>query len=389
MAENSTLSNDEKLARHRLIRTNSVGPITFRHLLERYGSAEKALEAIPELAKKGKRKSPLKPPSADSIIKELKALKPLGGRCLHLGDTGYPALLAHIDDAPPILYGRGNFHLLEKDGFGIVGARNASASGMQLTRAITQDLSESEIVIVSGLARGIDTVAHKSALKGGTIACMAGGLDVVYPKENQDLYDAIADAGLLLTEMPLTTQPQARHFPRRNRLISGLSLGVMVVEAAERSGSLITARFALEQGREVFAVPGSPADPRARGTNRLIKDGAVLVQSAADIMNELSNLKNRDFSEPGDDTPLFSHSADSAHSDSLSKSDRDTLISLLSPTPCQIDEIIRESQMPVGAVLAVILELELAGRAVRSAGNQVSLLSSPDDFNSSDNDLFS
>ena len=287
----SSLSDSEKVARLRLSGTNRVGPITYRHLLARYGSAEKALEAIPELSARGGKQ--LKPPPKRHAEKELAALARFGGEALFLGDGNYPARLAAIDDAPPVLFAKGHTHLLEKDIIGMVGARNANAAGIKMTRDLAAGLAEAGIVIASGLARGIDTAAHAASLQTGTIACIAGGLDIVYPRENEQLQDAIAAQGLILTEASLATRPTARHFPKRNRLISGISLGIVVVQAAKRSGSLITARQAGEQGREVFAVPGSPLDPQSQGANLLIRQGAKLTQTAEDVLEELTALRAR------------------------------------------------------------------------------------------------
>ncbi|WND02463.1 DNA-processing protein DprA [Temperatibacter marinus] len=371
MSSKKNFSNEEKLARHQLIRTPSVGPITFKHLLATYGTALQALLHLPDLAAKGRRKTPLRVAKAEPIIKELRALKALNGMCLHLGEASYPNLLSHIDDAPPILYLRGHRHLLDAPSLGIVGARNASATSLRLTQAIATEMSEAGYVITSGMARGIDSMAHKASIKGGTIACIAGGLDIIYPKENAALYEEISKSGLLVTEIPLGISPQARHFPRRNRIISGLSLGVLVIEAAQKSGSLITAKCALEQNREVFSVPGSPADPRARGTNQLIKDGAVLVQSSVDILNEIKGLNDFSLHESEQGMPPF----EALETDiSISDQDRRNISALLSPSPISIDEIIRISGYPASLVLAIILELELANRAIRYPGNQVSSL---------------
>jgi len=287
------LSTGERLARLRLIRTETVGPLSFRALIARFGTAKDAIEAVPDLAARGGRKRPLRVPSKAEAERELQAVEALGGNILFLDDVGYPPLLAAIEDAPPALIASGATHLLERPTLAIVGARNASLAGRRLTERLAREISEAGIVVVSGLARGIDTAAHKGALEGGTVAVVAGGLDVTYPRENADLQDAIAERGLLVTDEPLGTQPQARHFPKRNRIISGLSLGVLVVEAAHRSGSLITARLAGEQGREVFAVPGSPLDPRAKGANALLKSGAMLVEEAGDILDVITNVPIR------------------------------------------------------------------------------------------------
>ena len=268
------LSSDEKLARLRLIRTPNIGPITFRQLLGRYGSAVEAINALPELAKKGGRKKPLTAYAKSKAQAEIKALDKIGGHLLVCGDQSYPAALSHIEDAPPILMALGDISLLNKKTFAIVGARNASLVGLKIAGNAAAKLGKAGYVIASGLARGIDGAVHSASITTGTIAVVAGGIDVVYPREHQTLYEQIVEYGLVISEMPLGTQPIARHFPPRNRIISGLSIGVLIVEATDRSGSLITARMANEQGREIFAVPGSPLDPRAKGPNSLIRDGA-------------------------------------------------------------------------------------------------------------------
>lgn len=365
-----SLSAQEKLARLQLIRTDSIGPITFRGLLSRYGSAEVALSEIPSIAAKGGRKNALKIPAKSSIEQELAALDAFGATVIYLGESDYPVALAAVEDAPPVLFAKGHVHLLQKDIIGMVGARNASASGQRITSQLAAGLSDADIVVSSGMARGIDTAAHSASLKGGTIACVAGGLDIVYPKENEALYEAIIEQGVVVGENPLSTRPQARHFPRRNRLISGLSLGVVVIEAAKRSGSLITARLAGEQGREVYAVPGSPLDPRCQGTNELIKNGAKLTQCAEDIIEDIAALRARPLEDPSK-LPLF---AAARGADINTDSARQVIIELLSPTPVTLNEIIRLCDLDAGTVQAVILELELGGVAIRYPGNLVSLL---------------
>ena len=366
----STLSKAEQIARLRLIRTDGIGPITFRHLLSRFVTAERAVEEAPVLAARGGKKKPMIIADRKKILHEMNKLNDLGAYVLHLGCPDYPARLGVLEDAPPVLFAQGNPHLLEKDTIGIVGSRNASAAGLRLTSVLAAGLSDKGIIIASGLARGIDTAAHKPALKGGTIACIAGGLDIIYPPENEALQEAIAKRGVILSEMPLGTKPQARHFPRRNRLISGISLGILVVEAADKSGSLITARCAAEQGREVFAVPGSPLDPRSNGTNRLIKDGAILVRGLDDITNELASIRLKPFDED-EDVPLFNYNP--MDYDDIQEKDRNTIEMLLSNTPTQIDEIIRHANMEAGTVHAILLEFELAGRAIRYPGGRVCL----------------
>jgi len=287
------LSEAERRDRIRLARTESVGPVTFRQLLARFGSAGEAIGALPELARRGGRRRPLSVPDMQSIAQEFEAVDRCGGRLVVLGDPDYPRQLAAAEDAPVSLCLIGDASLLQRDCLAVVGARNASTNGRTLARNLAKDVVAGGFAIVSGMARGIDAAAHEGALELGTIAILAGGADVVYPRENAQLYEAIRKRGLIVSEMPCGTQPQARHFPRRNRIISGMCLGVLVVEAALRSGSLITARLAGEQGRDVFAVPGSPLDPRCRGTNDLIRNGAILTECADDILAELRPARDR------------------------------------------------------------------------------------------------
>lgn len=364
------LSTGEKLARLRLIRTETVGPMSFRALIARFGSAEAALEAVPDLAARGGRSRPVRIPSKAEADREMAAVEDFGGKLLFLGDAEYPPLLAAIEDAPPVLIARGAAHLLERQTLAIVGARNASSAGRRLTERLAREIADAGVTVISGLARGIDTAAHKGALEGGTVAVVAGGLDVIYPRENADLQRAISERGLLVSDEPLGTQPQARHFPKRNRIISGLSLGVLVVEAAHRSGSLITARLAGEQGREVFAIPGSPLDPRAKGANALLKSGATLVEEAGDILEALAELR-----PPMEEPPMgdFAISAMTTERETPEEVRR-TVRELLSTTPVRIDEIARDCGAPVAEVLMSLLELELAGAIERLPGGRVALI---------------
>ena len=297
---------------------------------------------------------------------ELAALRRLGARLVVLGDGEYPASLAAIDDAPPVLALRGDGAVLARPAVAIVGARNASLNGVRVAQRLAADLAAAGCAIVSGLARGIDTAAHDAAGPEATVAVLAGGIDVVYPPENRALQDRIGERGLLVAELPPGTEPLARHFPRRNRIVSGLSLGVVVVEAAPLSGSLITARFALEQGREVFAVPGSPLDPRSEGTNELLRQGATLTTSAGDILTALGRQTAcLAAPEGGETTP-----PDTAQ---INDSERKLVSDRLGATPVPVDELVRECQLSAAAVLTILLELELAGRLARHPGNQVSL----------------
>jgi DNA processing protein len=366
------LSQAERLAWLRLIRTQNVGPITFRQLLRRFGSVEAALEALPDLSRRGGRARPLRICPAAEAQREMEALDAIGGRLVALVEPDYPQALAALDDAPPIFSCFGHTHLLQRHAIAVVGARNASANGRRLAQQIAGKLGAAEMLVTSGMARGIDAAAHRGSLDTGTVAVVAGGIDVIYPKENTELYGEIKTRGVVLSEMPPGTVPQARHFPRRNRIISGMALGTLVVEAAPRSGSLITARLALDQGREVFAVPGSPLDPRARGCNELIRQGAVLVESAADILQALEATMKTPAAEPAGAEFLAEGPVSFPESDIAEG--RRTVEELLGPTPAAVDEVIRQCQVSAAIVHLVLLELELAGRLERHPGNRVALI---------------
>jgi DNA processing protein len=282
----ATNRQDDLADRLRLLRTPGIGPVTYRQLIARFGTATAALEAVPDLARRGGGKPPALRTRQDAE-REIAAVERLGARFLALGQGLYPRLLAELEDAPPLLIARGNLSLLDRQSVAIVGARNASAAACRFARGLAHDLGRNELVVVSGLARGIDSAAHDGALESGTVGVIAGGIDIFYPPENEARQKAMYERGLVLAEMPPGTEPRARHFPYRNRIIAGMSSGTVVVEAAPRSGSLITARLAAEAGREVMAVPGSPLDPRAQGCNQLIRDGATLVQNAADVMEAI------------------------------------------------------------------------------------------------------
>ncbi len=371
-----TLSEAERLSRLRLIRTDHVGPITFRQLLSRYGSGEAALEALPALAARGGRRGRLKPAARSAAEAEMAQVEKLGGCFLTFGDEIYPPALAAVEDAPPLLAVKGRLELLQASAVAVVGARNASANGRRIAASLGKRLIGYGLVVVSGLARGIDAAAHRGALDGAgevtTVAVIAGGLNTIYPPEHADLQAEIAERGLLISEAPLGTEPQARHFPRRNRLVSGLSLGVVVVEGAPRSGSLITARLALEQGREVMAVPGSPLDPRAQGPNGLIRQGATLVQKTEDVIECLQPLLRQPLAEPPAD-PYRCAPVEDASETELDEARRG-LLELLSPSPLPVDEVIRRCHFSPSLTQTVLLELELAGRLERQAGNRVALL---------------
>jgi len=365
------LSTAELLDWLRLSRTENVGPITFRHLLRRYGSARAALDALPELARRGGRRRPLKPAPEATIRREFDETAALGGRIIAACEPGYPPLLAAIDDAPPVISVVGHPQLFTRRAVAIVGARNASANGRRFAQDLAAALGCQGFAIASGFARGIDAAAHEGSLPTGTMAVMAGGIDVVYPREHAALRDRIAAAGVIIAESPLGIEPQASHFPRRNRIISGLSAGVVIVEAALRSGSLITARFAADQGRDVFAVPGSPLDPRCRGTNDLIRQGAILTEGADDVIQALTRPGGQLTEPPG---PAFGSPDAAADDDQHIDKYREIIIELLAPTAVAVDELIRRCQLSPAIVASVLLELDLAGRLERNPGRRVSLL---------------
>lgn len=365
-----TLNPQERLDWLRLIRSENVGPVTFHQLLQRHGSAAAALAALPELARRGGRKN-FAVWSREAAERELAAIHRLGAHLIAWGEPDYPANLAPLDDAPPLITVLGRPELLARKSIALVGARNASAAGQRFAREMAFDLARAGFVVTSGLARGIDAAAHGGALAQGTVAVVGGGADVVYPEENRGLYEDIIEQGAVVAESPVGTVPQARHFPRRNRLISGMSVGVVVIEAALKSGSLITARFAAEQGREVFAVPGSPLDPRCRGTNDLIRNGATLVEGADDVLSALVGMGGRIPIEPPRRRPGPRPQAEMPQ---LQLDEAETSVtSLLGPTPVPVDELLRQCHLSPSIIATVLLELELAGRLDRHPGGLVSL----------------
>jgi DNA processing protein len=362
------LSDEQRLAWLRLIRSENIGPATFRELINRFGSASAALEAVPALAERGGRRIRVTP-LADAE-RELRAAAAIGAAFVALGEPGYPPWLRHVDGAPPLVAVRGDPAVLVRPMVGIVGSRNASIAGRKYAMQLAAGLGGHGYVVASGLARGIDAAAHEAALDGGTVAVFAGGLDRLYPPENETLAKRILDrGGAHVSEMPMGWEPRARDFPRRNRIVSGLSLGVVIVEAATQSGSLITARLAAEQGRLVFAVPGSPLDPRASGTNRLIRDGAHIVTSLDDILDELSPMRDR--TPEGAEEPA---PPDEPFPGDAGDDDRARIVSALGPTPVTVDEIIRFTGLRPAVVHLVLLELSLAGRIERHPGQRVSLV---------------
>jgi DNA processing protein len=364
------LTDEQRLDWLRLIRTQNVGPRTFRALVSHFGGARAALEALPSLARRGGSAN-MHVCSRAEAERELAAAAKLGVVFVALGEAAYPPRLQMIDDAPPLIAIRGQARALASPMVAIVGSRNASGAGLKFTQRIARELGEAGFAVVSGLARGIDAAAHAASLATGTIAVLAGGHDRVYPAEHAQLVDAIMSAGVALSEMPHSWEPRARDFPRRNRLISGLSLGVVIVEATKRSGSLITARLALEQGREVFAVPGSPLDPRAEGTNGLIKQGATPVTETADIISVLRPIMEEQkmpAREPDGGPP------DRRMADVEPDADeRARIVALLGPAPVQIDDLVRLSNSAPAIVRMVLLELEIAGRLDHHGGGLVSL----------------
>jgi DNA processing protein len=359
-------ASEDQIARLRLIRSDNIGPITYFQLLARFGSPAAALAAIPDLAARGGGRAP-RLVSRASVEREIEEVARLGARYLFLGQGLYPPLLAELETAPPALVVKGHLSLLDKFSVAVVGARNASAAACRFARHLAASLGEQGAVVVSGLARGIDTSAHDGALETGTIAVVAGGIDIFYPPENEARQRAILERGLVVAEQPPGTEPRARHFPYRNRIIAGLTHGTVVVEAAPRSGSLITARFATEFGREVMAVPGSPLDPRAQGCNSLIREGATLIQNADDVLEAISPSRTRPFR-----TPDRSYTPPEVAADADEQARRD-IAGLLNGTPVPVDELIRQTGLPPAIVQTVLLELELAGRLERHAAGKVSL----------------
>jgi DNA processing protein len=346
-----------------LVRSPGIGPVTYRQLIARFGTAASALDAVPDLARRGGGAAP-KLFTRDQAEREIDRVDKLGARYLVLGQGLYPRLLAELEDAPPLLMAKGDLKLLERQSVAIVGARNASAAACRFARGLAHDLGGEGMAVVSGLARGIDSAAHDGALETGTIAVIAGGIDAFYPPENEERQRTIAERGIVIAEMPPGTEPRARHFPYRNRIIAGISIGTVVVEAAPKSGSLITARLAAEAGREVMAVPGSPLDPRAQGCNQLIRDGATLVQTAADVAEAIRLPSSSVQSPPA----RFELSEELNGEEALGD-----IEGLLGPSPVPVDEIIRLSGASSGAVQMALLELDLAGRLDRHAGGKVSL----------------
>lgn len=356
---------DDAFDKLRLIRSANIGPVTYFQLLARFGSAGAALAALPDLAARGGGRAP-RIADGHAVEAEMKAVAKLGARYLFVGEGLYPRRLAELDTAPPALIVKGRLDLLERPAIAVVGARNASAAACRFARGLAHDLADAGCTVVSGLARGIDTAAHQGSVDIATIGVIASGFDIAFPPENVELQDRVAHDGILMSEQEPGREPLARHFPARNRIIAGLALGVVVIEAAPKSGSLITARLANEAGREVMAVPGSPLDPRAQGCNALIRDGATLVQNAADILETIGPMSSRV------EAPTERWRGALASSDA-GDADRNAVTSLLGHTPVLVDEIVRQSGLSPAIVATVLLELELGGRLERQAGGRVSL----------------
>jgi DNA processing protein len=355
-----------------LIRSENVGPHTFRLLINRYGGARAALEALPALSQKGGLKRQIRICSREKAAQELEKAQALGASLILMGEAHYPKLLAYTYSAPPCLYVLGRTDVLNRPAIGIVGSRKSSALGVEMASILGRDLAKAEYLVVSGLARGVDGAAHRASMERGTVAVIAGGPDTIYPPEHKDLARAICDNGAVICEEGPGYQTRAQDFPRRNRIIAGMSLGVVVVEAALRSGSLITARQALEENRQVFAVPGSPLDPRAVGTNKLIKDGAILTRDAIDIISEFSSFETPNLfaQEP---TEIAYETANLSDQPEPEQSQREIVQQALSPSPIAMDRLSHITAMPAGIIISILLEMEIAGQIERHPGQRVSL----------------
>ncbi|CAN7319860.1 DNA-processing protein DprA [Rhizobium sp. LjRoot254] len=372
-AKGIALTDRQRLAWLRLIRSDIVGPATFRDLINHFGSAEMALEALPELSRRGGSTRPVRVASREEALTELDFAHRFGARFVGIGEPDYPSALRQVEGAPPLIAIKGKAPVLRQPSIAMVGARNCSVSGAKFAAMLAREIGRAGYSVVSGFARGIDSAAHRASLETGTIAVLAGGLDKPYPPENEPLLTEFeASSGLLLSEMPFGWEPRAKDFPRRNRLIAGIGLGLVVIEAAARSGSLITARYAGNFGRLVFAVPGSPLDPRSEGANGLIKDGASLITNANDIIEAMAPVSRIDLFSPQQvSEPIYED--DKPISLPPSERERDLIVDALGPTPAEIDDIIRHTGLPAQSVYLVLLELDLAGRLHRHAGGMVSI----------------
>ncbi len=369
---NPSLRGANLLDALRLIRSEHVGPMTFFQLVKLAGSVEKAIAMAPELSRRGGKKRAITIAAKETAARELEAVEAFGARIVMYGEEDYPRLLQLIPDAPPLLTLKGHAHLWAHDKLlGLVGARNASANGCMFAKKLASDIGATGYTVVSGLARGIDAAAHRGALASGTVAVIGGGIDNIYPPENEMLFSEIAQNGAILSEMPFSAAPHARSFPGRNRIIAGMSRGVAIIEASLKSGSLITAHYALDYGRDVFAVPGSPMDPRCQGTNKLLRDGAILLESARDILDNLSPVGSVPLAEK--QPSLFNEPSLSQPSEDELKNAREEILQALSFSPTAMEDILTITGMHAHLVLVVLLELELAGRIERHAGARVSL----------------
>ncbi len=366
------LTANERLDWLQLIRTDTIGPITFFRLVQRFGGAAAALDALPSISRAAGRSSPIRLADRQQAEEELAATEEIGAALIASGEPDYPRMFLPIPDRPPLLCVKGHAALFEKPAVAVVGTRNASGVGKKMARQLAADLGAAGYAVVSGLARGIDGAAHAAALDTGTIAVVAGGVDVIYPPENEELTRDIAERGAIISERPPGHQPTARDFPRRNRLISGLAQGVVVVEAAAKSGTLITARFALEQGREVFAVPGSPLDPRCQGANRLIRDGATLVETAEDILESLA-AQNRGVREGRRAEAWETGKGEDEADPGKRAAIRAAVLEALSYTPLHRDEILREVDAPASLIIDALVDLVLAGEAEEHSGGRFAL----------------
>ena len=370
------LTEKQKLSWLRLIRSDNIGPATFRDLINHFGSAEAALEALPDLSQRGGAARSPRIATLAQAEREMETATRFGARFVGIGEPDYPPALREIDGAPPLIAMKGSSATTTRPSLGIVGSRNASINGAKFAAMLARQCGQAGYTIASGLARGIDAAAHAASLSTGTVAMLAGGLDKPYPPENFRLLDDIyANGGTTISEMPFGWEPRARDFPRRNRLIAGVSLGVLIVEAAERSGSLITARLAGDFGRLVFAVPGSPLDSRCHGTNRLIKDGATLVTEAADILDALSPMMEPRFDlthvarDGTEDQPISQGAGHHA-----GDKERAILAEALGPSPVETDDIIRHTGLPASTVYLLLLELDIAGKLNRHSGGRISMI---------------
>jgi len=373
---NPTLRGTDPVDALRLIRSENVGPVTFFHLVKFCGSVAKALEMAPDISRRGGRTKPIRIAAKAEAEREFEALTAFGASVVMYGEEAYPRMLQVVNDAPPILTVKGHAHLWNHDKIiGMVGARNASANGCAFARKLASDIGAAGYTLVSGLARGIDANAHRGSLASGTVAVIGGGIDNIYPPENEVLYHEIAEAGAIISELPFGAKPHARSFPGRNRIIAGMSRGVAVIEASLKSGSLITANFANDYGRDVFAVPGSPMDPRCHGTNQLIRDGATMLERAQDILNNLAPMDRLPLAENA--PSQFSEAVPDMDSSLLDEARR-AITAALSPSPTLLDDLLVTSGVSPHLMMAVLLELELAGRLQRHPGAKVSLIAGVD-----------